>query len=349
LYCYHSLFLFNLPIHLAIHFEESQMSLPHGSFTHRLLGCLAACLLCLTSLAHAEAPMAQTQVPGYYRMMVGQFEVTALFDGALQLDTKRLINLRQSEIKKMLARSYSGTEKMQTAVNAYLINTGQHLVLVDAGGGSLYGAQLGHVLANMKAAGVDPDQVDTIVLTHMHGDHIAGLIDSDNDAVFSNATVFVEENESSYWLSEKNEAASPAAWKRIFDAAKKTAAPYIKNGTWKTFSVGSPIVPGISTIPARGHTPGHTIVTVESNGQRLLIIGDLVHNHAVQFTLPHVAFDFDVNPKQAVETRRAVLKVLAKSKELAAGSHLPFPGMGHVRAEGANSYTWVPIEFSPLK
>lgn len=325
--------------------------MPHARrhFALYIRSFLAGMLVCFTLLAHADAPMAKTQAPGYYRMMVGQFEVTALFDGALQMDVKRLINARQSDIKKSLARAFSGPDKMQTAVNAYLINTGKHLVLVDAGGGSLYGPQLGRMLSNLKASGYDPDQVDKIILTHMHGDHIAGLIDNSNRPAFSNATVFVEENESGYWLSEKNEAAAPAAWKRIFTAAKNVSAPYLRNGIWKTFTVGSPIVSGINTIPARGHTPGHSIVTIESNGQRLLIVGDLVHSHAVQFTNPDVAFDFDVKPKQAIETRRAVLRALAKSKELVAGSHLPFPSIGRVRAEGLNRYVWVPIEYGPVK
>ncbi len=319
------------------------------TFFRHLLSCVAVIFACLTTSAYAEAPMVKTQAPGYYRMMVGQFEVTALFDGVLQLDSKRLINGKRKDIEKLLSRSFSPAEKMQLSVNAYVINTGKQLVLVDVGGGTAYGPALGKMLSNLKAAGYEPDQVDAIILTHMHGDHIAGLVDRDNDRVFPNATVYVEEAENQHWLAAANEAKAPAAWKRIFATARTSAAPYLQHGKWKTFTIGAELAPGINTIPARGHTPGHTIVTVESHNQRLLIVGDLMHSHAVQLARPDVAFDFDVAPKQAIETRQAIFKRLARDKTLTAASHLPFPGIGRLRAESAGKYTWVPVEFAPIQ
>ena len=325
------------------------MPYAHRTFFRHLLSCVAVMFVCLAPSAYAEAPMVKTQVPGYYRMMVGQFEVTALFDGALQLDSKRLINGKRKDIEKLLSRSFSPTDKVQLSVNAYLINTGKQLVLVDVGGGSAYGAALGKLLPNLKAAGYEPEQVDVIILTHMHGDHIAGLVDRDNDRVFPNATVYAEEAESQHWLSTASEAKAPASWKRIFATARTSAAPYHQHGKWKTFTIGSELAPGINTIPARGHTPGHTIVTVESHNQRLLIVGDLMHSHAVQFARPDVAFDFDVTSKQAIETRQAIFKVLARGKTLTAATHLPFPGIGRLRAEGGGKYSWVPVEFAPIQ
>ena len=321
------------------------MSRAHRPFFRHWLSCVAILLAGFVAAAHAEAPMAQTQVPGYYRMMVGQVEITALQDGALQLDSKRLINGKRKDIEKLLTRAFSPPDKVPLSVNVFLINTGKQLVLVDAGCGTAYGPHMGKLLANLKAAGYDPYQVDAVILTHMHGDHIAGLVDADGQPVFANATVYVEEVESQYWLSASNEAKAPAAWKRIFATARTASAPYLGNGKWKTFKIGSELFPGINTLPARGHTPGHTIVTVESQQQRLMIVGDIVHSHAVQFSQPEVAFDFDVNPRQAVETRRAIFNVLARSKDRVAAAHLPFPGVGRIRAEGAGKYAWVPIEF----
>ncbi|HEY5975894.1 MAG TPA: MBL fold metallo-hydrolase, partial [Geobacteraceae bacterium] len=133
-----------------------------------ILTLAAITLLCLASFAHAEAPKVQTQVPGYYRLMLGQFEITALYDGAIELDTKLLHNTTPTELDKLLARMFVGNPKMQTAVNAYLINTGKNLVLVDAGAARLLGPNLGFILQNMRAAGYEPSQVDTVIITHMH-------------------------------------------------------------------------------------------------------------------------------------------------------------------------------------
>ena len=321
----------------------------HRSFVRYLLSFAAAILICFTSMAQAEAPQVQTQVPGYYRIALGQFEVTALFDGALQLDATRLTNAKEEDIQKLLARRFVGTQKMQTAVNAYLINTGRNLVLVDAGAGRAYGPDLGFILKNMKAAGYSPEQVDTVIVTHMHGDHISGLIDANGLPVFPNATVHAAQADNDYWLSPKIAAAAPSEWQRIFTSARNNAAPYLKSGKWKTFSVGTQLVPGITATNAHGHTPGHTAFAVESEGKRLLIWGDLVHSHAVQFARPEVGFNFDVDPKQAIATRIAIFKSVAMSGELVAGMHLPFPGIGHVQADGKGAYLWVPLEFTSMK
>ena len=314
----------------------------------RCLAFLAAVLLCLAAPARAEAPMANTQVPGYYRMKLGQYEITALFDGSLALDATRFKHPNRKEVEQLLLRSFSEKDKVRLSVNAYLINTGKQLVLVDAGGAGVYGKRLGRLLANLKASGYSAYDVDAVILTHMHPDHVAGLIDNDKDPVFPNATVYVEEAEAQYWLSAENEAAAPKEWTRIFIAARNAATPYIENEKWKTFTIGAQLLPGIGTLPARGHTPGHTIVTVKSEAQRMLILGDVMHSHAIQFARPEITFDFDLDPQQARETRRAILKRLSMSGDLAAAAHLPFPGMGRVRTEGAGRYAWVPVPFSPL-
>jgi glyoxylase-like metal-dependent hydrolase (beta-lactamase superfamily II) len=308
----------------------------------------AAMSASFSPLAQAEAPQAQTQVPGYYRTQLGQFEVTALYDGAIELDAKLLKNADAAELNRLLARMFVGNPKMQTAVNAYLINTGRHLVLVDTGTAGLFGPSLGFVLQNMKAAGYEPAQVDTVVITHLHGDHIGGLNDAGGQALFPKATVFVAQTENDFWLSEKMADSAPKALQPLFTIARNTAAPYLKANQWKTFAEGSVLVPGVQAVKASGHTPGHTAYAVESEGQKLVIWGDLVHAHAVQFAKPGVSIEFDIDQKQAIASRRSLMKALAESKSLVAGMHLPFPGLGHVRAEGKESYSWVPVEFKPM-
>lgn len=306
-------------------------------------------LMAPVPFANAEAPMVHTQVPGYYRLQLGRFEITALYDGAIELDTKLLHNITASDLHRMLSRMFVGNPKMQTAVNAYLINTGEHLVLVDTGAGKLFGPSLGHVLQNMKAAGYEPSQVDTVLITHMHPDHIGGLDDANGQPLFPKARILVSQAESDFWLSQKEADAAPAKIKSRFKMARDIAAPYLATGRWKTFREGSVLVPGIQAAQAYGHTPGHTAYAVESEGQKLLIWGDLVHAHAVQFARPGVSIDFDINQKQAIATRRRIMEAVAVSKSLVAGMHLPFPGIGHVRPDGKGRYSWVPIEFAPLE
>ena len=308
----------------------------------------AAALLGLAPLVHAEAPMVKTQVPGYYRTQLGQFEITALYDGVIELDTKLLKNAKPSDLNRFLARMFVGNPKMATAVNAYLVNTGDHLVLVDTGAAKLFGPTLGQISENLKAAGYDPSHVDTILITHMHGDHIGGLNDAEGKPIYPNAKIFVAKAESDFWLSEKAADSAPAEHKRFFKMARDVAAPYLANGKWQTFTEGSELVPGIRAVDAKGHTPGHMAYAVESQGQKLLIWGDLVHAYAVQFSRPDVSIEFDIDQKQAVATRRSIMKTVSADKSLAAGMHLPFPGIGHVRADGKGSYAWVPIEFGPL-
>lgn len=301
-----------------------------------------------TCPAVAEAPKAATQVPGYYRLNVGQFEVTALHDGGLQLNTSLLRTVTPPDLDRLLARMFVGNPVIQGTVNAYLVNTGDHLVLIDTGAGTHFGPNLGRLVTNIRAAGYEPDQVDMVLLTHLHADHMGGLIDEDDEPVFPNAAIWVAQAENDYWLSEQIAASMPKERQHFFELAREGAAPYQAEEQWRTFNGDLVLTPGIRALKADGHTPGHTAFVVESEGQKLMIWGDIVHAHAVQFARPEVSIEFDVDQQRAVATRKALFQELAASGALVAGMHLPFPGIGHVRAEGQDSYAWVPIEFAPL-
>jgi len=300
----------------------------------------------LASWGQAQAPLTETQVPGYYRLQLGDFEVTALYDGAVQIDTKLLHNINQPELLSLLQSKFVPHPKMQTAVNGYLINTGDHLVLIDTGASTLFGPQLGFIQQNLKASGYRLVDVDTVILTHMHADHLGGLVNEDEEPLYPKAHVFVAEQEGAYWLSEQTAAEAPKNRQQAFAVAREASAPYRQQNRWHTFSNNTEIVPGIRSVAANGHTPGHTAFSIQSKGQTLYIWGDVVHAHAVQFARPEVSIDFDVNQPQAVATRKTLLHQLAVSGDLVGGMHLPFPGLGHVRADGQGKYAWVPIEFS---
>lgn len=302
-----------------------------------------------TGAARAEAPLQATQVPGYYRVMVGTTEVTALFDGLIELDKSLLKNAKPDDVRRLLARMFVGDPKMQTAVNAYLVNTGKNLVLIDAGAAKLFGPSLGNVIENMKAAGYAPAQVDTVLITHLHADHVGGLNDAAGKPWFPAAKLYVAEAEAAFWLSAETAAKAPEPMRPFFKMAKDSVAPYESAGRMATFKPGAELVPGITAIAAAGHTPGHTGFRIRSGEASMLVWGDIVHAHAVQFAQPQVVIEFDTDPKQAAATRLALFGETAKSRELVAGMHLPFPGIGRVRDDGKGTFAWVPLEYAPLR
>ncbi|MBK6555296.1 MAG: MBL fold metallo-hydrolase [Rhodocyclaceae bacterium] len=308
---------------------------------------VAGLLMAVVGPSTAGALAQKTQVPGYYRMTLGNIEVTALFDGATQLDPKLLKNTSAQEVAKLHARMFVKGPTLQIAVNAYLINSGGKLVLVDAGAAKVLGPKLGQIVTNLKAAGHTPEQVDVVLLTHLHGDHVAGLVDAEGKAVFANAQIWSAKADNDFWLSEEIAAKAPKEFQPFFKMARDAAAPYLKTGQWKTYATDQELLPGIASVAANGHTPGHSGYLVGTGEDRLLIWGDIVHNHAVQFARPQVAIEYDNDPKAAVATRKAIFAKAAREKLLVAGMHLPFPGIGHVRKE-ASGYSWVPIDFAPL-
>jgi glyoxylase-like metal-dependent hydrolase (beta-lactamase superfamily II) len=310
----------------------------------------AALVGAVPSAAQAAPPAKQTtQVPGYYRINIGDIEVTALYDGYVALDTKLLKGASANDIQGLLARMFIESEKgVQTAVNAFLINTGKNLILVDTGAAKCFGPTLGVIPDNLRAAGYDKAYVDTVLLTHLHGDHACGLLATDGRPAFPNATIYAAEDEAAFWLSKDNAAKAPQDAQPFFKMAQDAIEPYVAAGKFKQFDPGDTILPGVVSVPAQGHTPGHAGYLFGSGEDQLLVWGDIVHSHAVQFARPEVAIEFDVDSKKAIATRKALFARAAKNKLWVAGAHLPFPGIGHVRAE-RKGFSWVPVEYSPLQ
>jgi glyoxylase-like metal-dependent hydrolase (beta-lactamase superfamily II) len=296
--------------------------------------------------AFAAAPMVKTPAPGFFRMMLGDVEVTALNDGTVDLPVDKLLaNTTPAAVQDALAQSHLHTP-LATSVNAYLINTGSKLVLVDTGAAALFGPTLGRLLANLKAAGYRPEQVDEVYLTHMHPDHVGGLLAGGKQA-FPNAVVRADKREADQWLSKANMDKAPADGKDTYKGAMGAITPYAAAGKFKAFDGEVELAPGVRAHPAPGHTPGHTAYVVESKGQKLMLIGDLIHVAAVQFQNPSVTIDFDSDSKTAAAARKKEFADAAKAGYMLGGAHLQFPGLGYLRAEG-KGYRWIPVNYTQM-
>ncbi|MGZ5178969.1 MAG: MBL fold metallo-hydrolase [Ramlibacter sp.] len=318
----------------------------------KLLRALLASATCLSTLllapgaARAEAPMAKAQAPGFYRTFVGDFEVTVLSDGTMQLPVLDLLHGDKARIGEALRRNFLG-EQVETSDNAFLVNTGSKLVLVDTGSGSSSGPTLGGLVGSLRAAGYRPEQVDEVYITHMHGDHVGGLM-TGAARTFPNATLRIDRHDTDFWLSEAVMNRAPAEVRGYFKAAMAAVNPYKEAGKLRPFEGATQLVPGVRAQPAYGHTPGHTVYLVESKGERLVLWGDLLHVAAVQFEDPAVTIGFDIDEPAAGQSRLAGFADAARNGGLVAAAHLPFPGIGRLRAAD-KGYVFVPVNYSSLK
>jgi glyoxylase-like metal-dependent hydrolase (beta-lactamase superfamily II) len=286
-------------------------------------------------------PLANTQAPGVYRLKVGTFEVTVLSDGNLAIDRNLFVG-DAAGCDALLDKAFLPAGAIPTCVNEWLVNTGDKVVLVDAGAGTSFAPTLGKMHGNLAVAGVDPRTVDAVVITHMHPDHIPGLLGKDGSVMFPNAVVHVNADEYAFWTSEQNSAKAPDEFKVFFDLAKAAIKPYADAGKMQTFTDGAQFAPGVTAAAAPGHTVGHTMVRVSSDGSDLLLWGDIVHCAALQFAEPERAIAFDADPAMAIANRKKVFDMVTSDRLLFAGAHLPFPGVGHAARSGSG-YTYVPI------
>jgi glyoxylase-like metal-dependent hydrolase (beta-lactamase superfamily II) len=304
------------------------------------------CVLAFGALcsAQAAAPQQHTQAPGFYRMMVGDIEVTVLNDGTDELPAAMLFPSLSAEAIDQLLAMNDLASPVETSFNAFLVNTGTRLVLIDTGGGALDGSTLGHLVGNLKAAGYQAEQIDEVYVTHMHWDHIGGLL-SAGARTFPNAVLRAGKADADYWLDAKKMAAAPKEQQETFQHAQELITPYIKAGKFLPIEQDGVLVPGVSAYATHGHTPGHTSYLLESKGQKMIVLGDIVHVASVQFANPTVQMQYDSDPKAGAAQRVKIFAEAAAGNYWVAGAHLSFPGIGHLKADGAG-YRWVPINYS---
>ena len=198
-----------------------------------------------------------------------------------------------------------------------------------------------------ELAGYQPEQVDEVYITHMHPDHVGGLMAGDKMA-FPNAIVRADQHDADFWLSQANLDKAPADAKGFFRGAMASLNPYVAAGKFKPFAGNTELSCGIKAIGAPGRTPGHSMYLVESQGRKLMLWGDLMHVAAVQFPEPSVTIAFDTDSKRAAIQRKRAYAEAAKQGYLVGSAHLSFPGLGHLRAQG-KGYAWLPVNYSGLK
>ncbi len=297
--------------------------------------------------ADAAAPQAKTAPPGFYRLMIGKIEVTVLSDGTVDLPFDQILtNTTPEKVQAAFARVFL-EPPVETSVNAFLVNTGSKLVLIDTGAGGSFGPTLGLLPRSLEAAGYKPEQVDEIYITHMHSDHLGGLAPGGKMA-FPNATVRMDQRDSGHWLDEARMKAAPEGWQGTFKAAMALTKPYVDGGKLKPFDGKTELVPGVTAIPAYGHTPGHTVYAIESEGQRLVLWGDLMHVGAIQFDEPSVTIRYDLDSPAAAVERAKQFAEAAQSQSWVGAAHLQFPGIGHLRTQG-EAFAFVPANYMRLR
>lgn len=313
--------------------------------TFSLRGILALSLLSGILSAKAQITGSPAQ-PGYYSMQLGDFRVVALSDGTLPLNMRTLLHeAKKGEVNTLLQQNYLDT-LVETSITAYLILNDDQQILVDAGSGSFLGPTLGKLQSRLAAVGISAEDIDAVLLTHLHVDHVGGLV-NEGKVVFPNATLYISKPEADFWLTASNKATANKRAQPFFDLAQTSIKPYQQAGKVKTFAPGAQLLPGISAIPAVGHTPGHSFFVLESKGQKMVFWGDVIHVGAIQFADPTVTVDFDVDLAGASAARKWTFEDAVKQGYWIAAPHLSFPGIGHLRHVG-KEYQWMPANYAEI-
>jgi glyoxylase-like metal-dependent hydrolase (beta-lactamase superfamily II) len=284
-----------------------------------------------------------TPAPGFARTRIGSLIVTTVSDGFLPIFAADMRDESEERIVDLLTdASLPPVGDLHTGVNSYLFDSPAGLVLVDAGAGTSLGPDTGHLVANLETAGISPEQIDHVLITHMHPDHLFGLLTPDAEPAFPSATVHVATGDADHWLDHATAAGATGVQAQIHRWAMDASEPYRASGRFSTFNYGSEPVPGVTAVDLRGHTPGHTGYLIGTDSQeRLLLWGDTMHSHSVQLRAPHVTMDIDSDRSTAGAARQRILDQVVAVEWMVGGSHLPFPGLGHVEHRNGE-YVWMP-------
>jgi glyoxylase-like metal-dependent hydrolase (beta-lactamase superfamily II) len=305
----------------------------------------AAALPLVSGQARAQTAVpkqANAPLPGVFRYRVGSFELTSLFDGygTRPLDDKFITNASVDQVRAAARDAFLPTDTLKLSYTPTVVHTGTNVVLLDAGTGGKFGATTGMMSRGLDAADIAPSAITAIVISHFHPDHIAGIKTADNTLAFPNAEILVPEAEYAYWMDEGEASRAPAGRKSYFELARATFGDIA--GRLRRYRANEEVLPGMTAVPAYGHTPGHTVLRISSGGETAMALADLTNVPFLFVRNPDWSAVFDIDADMARATRRKVLDQLAVDRTLAFGYHWGLPNAGHVRKVGSG------FEFEPL-
>lgn len=310
----------------------------------------------LTPLANAPAlaaaPPVGKQAAGWYRYKVGSHEITVVTDGknTFKLPDTFVLNVKKDQVNEALAAAYMEKDMMTIPYSPIVINTGSKLIVMDTGTGEGNFERSkgvgGQFHSNLKAAGIDRNQVDLVIISHFHGDHINGLITPDKKPSFPNAEILVPAAEWKYFMDDGEMSKQTtermkgvfAGARNVFDALSRKVTPYEPN---------KEVAPGITSVATYGHTPGHMSYVVASGNSKVYVQADVTNHPALFARNPGWHAFFDQDPNMAEATRRKVYDMLVAEKMMVQGFHYPFPGLAHVEKAG-NGYREIPAPWNPV-
>ena len=319
-----------------------------------LTGVAAAALAPLAgrSAAIAAAPAAGTQAPGWYRYKVGSFEITVVTDGVnrFKLPDDFVANARKEEVNAALAAAHMEQNVFVGPYNPIVVNTGQKLVVIDTGTGEAAhnaskGAN-GQFLINLAAAGIDAKAVDTVIISHYHGDHVNGLLKADNSLAFPNAEILVPAAEHKFWMDDGEMSRAPKGrMEGLFKNNRRVFAGEVMKRL-RTYEEGSEVVSGITAVGTHGHSAGHNSHVVASGSGKVYVQADVTHVPFLFARNPGWHALYDQDPVMAEATRRRVYDMLAAEKMLVQGFHYPFPSVAYVEKSGSG-YREIAVPWNP--
>jgi glyoxylase-like metal-dependent hydrolase (beta-lactamase superfamily II) len=307
----------------------------------------AAPVLPASAQAPASVPKAGRQSPGFFRFNIGDIEVTTLHDGQtnFEVNAGRFPNANPDDVIKLMESQFIPARPGVSPFNTVVVNTGGRLVLIDSGFNNNGAPTTGRMAENMVAAGINPAQISTVLVSHFHPDHINGIRNREGQLVYPNAELIVHGREIGHYMDDARMSATPEGARGPFTVARRVFSPIM--GSVKQAEWGKEWAPGITAVQSDGHTPGHTSFVISSGNRTLLVMGDAVNDPRVFGRNPDWHFGFDMDRAGAVATRKRMLDMASADRMQVSFYHASFPATGHIVKNG-NAYDWFPLNYSSV-